>query len=237
MGRKRSYSTSSKSSSSKKRRSSRDDSDHRRAKTRFRKSRSFRRYVRPEIKTLDKGLGGRFDSSSAETNTQTFLSSVDTGTSAIQRIGKSIACKSVHLRCKVTAASATTLTKCALILFWWNAPNRPVSNPTWPSILNAQNSNALTNRDYASEYKILRRWEFTIVGNSTSPATEKVFYLIDELIDLKGREILWDQANTDGAFTSVIKGGLWLGCLGDAAYGATVTPLLSGNTRLYFEDV
>jgi len=119
---------------------------------------------RDETKTVDAALSSmRYDNNSAVANTMQLLNTVPTGTSGTTRIGKRVNCKAVHIRGYITAASATTLEAIATILLWIRTPNQAVALPAWTEILATQSAAALTNRDNAPKFKILRRWDHKVV--------------------------------------------------------------------------
>jgi len=166
------------------------------------------------------------------------ISVVPLGTSVNQRVGKQVLLTGVQLRGTVVAGTATR-THCAMMLVYDREPNQAASLPAITDILNSASSNSQTNRDNAPRFKIVRRWDWPIIGTigSTVSAPNEVMYLIDEFVPLKRGKypIKYTAANTDGANTGKVKGNLMLVTIGDQANGAT-TPSASIATRVDFED-
>lgn len=194
------------------------------------------RAMQDEKKTLDTAIAMNFDSNSAVASCMTNLTVIPNGNTGITRMGKSVNLRAVAIRGQIEAASATVEEKVSLLLVLIKTPNAATTLPAVNEILLTQSANALTNRDNASKFRILRRWDYTVIGNSTTPATESTLFDIEEYVDLKGVEALYQQGTTSGAIGSQIKGCLILLAVGTKANGATTTPTMVGNARLYFSD-
>lgn len=193
--------------------------------------------LRLEPKTVDAAPSSmRFSNDSAVANSMLLFNTIPTGTSSITRVGKRVNLKAVAIRGSINAASATTVEKCTLLLIYIRTPNQGAALPAWNTILASQSSNSLTNRDNASKFKIIRRWDFSVSGNSTTPQTSEENYVVEEFVKLGGLPSVWTNASTAGTIDEFEEGALILGTVGGSNYGATVTPLFSGSTRVYFED-
>lgn len=190
----------------------------------------------PEKKTVDTNIGLNFDTNSAVANSMKLLNTIPTGNSAITRNGKSVTLKAVAIHGVVSAASATLVQKCVLLLIYIRNPNQAATLPAWTEIMATQEASALTNRDNASKYKILRRWEIEISGNSTTPATGREQQVFNEYIPLHDMPSVWTAGDSTGVIADFVKGALILASLGNSANGATTTPTFSGNSRVYFSD-
>lgn len=203
------------------------------------RGRSFARAgLRPEPKTVDTSIGGMvFDNNSAVASTMKLLNTIPTGTSATSRVGKRVALKAIAIRGNIAAASATTMEKCTMLLVYIRTPNQATTLPAWTEILKGQTSYDLTNRDNASKFKILRRWDYEIIGNATTPSTGMEEQYFEYFVPLRGLPSTWTNASTAGTIGEFEEGALILCTVGDAANGATTTCTCSGNTRLYFTDM
>jgi len=165
------------------------------------------------------------------------ISVVPLGTSVNQRIGKMVNLTGVQLRGTVTAGSGSK-EHCALMLVYDREPNQAAALPAITDILNSASSNAQTNRDNAPRFKIVRRWDFSIVGTpGTASVAVESQHIIDEFIPLKRGKypIKYTAANTDGANTGKVKGNLLLVTIGNNANGAA-TPSAAIASRVDFED-
>lgn len=199
----------------------------------------FRRTNRgkTEVKTVDTTYTGNFDNNSAVANCLFLLNTIPQDASPTGRIGKKVMLKAIQLRGRVIAASATTAENCCAILIYVRNPNQAATLPAVTEILVTQSSGALSNRDNASKFKILRRWDFPVTGNITTPGTGKELYDFEAYVPLKGLASLWTNAGTAGTIGQFVEGALLLLTVGFAANGATTTPQLIGNSRVYFTDV
>lgn len=165
------------------------------------------------------------------------ISVVPLGTSVNQRIGKMVNLTGVQIRGTVTSGSGSK-DHCALLLVYDREPNAAASLPAITDILNSASSNAQTNRDNAPRFKIVRRWDFVMVGTpGTASAAAETVHIIDEFVPLKRGKypIKYTAANTDGANTGKIKGNLVLVTIGNNAAGAAI-PTAAIATRVDFED-
>lgn len=194
------------------------------------------RGLRLEPKTVDSSFSLNFDSNSAVANSMKLLNTIPTGTSAITRVGKRVCLKSVLIRGSIEAAGATIGEKCALLLIYIRNPNQAATLPAWTEILTSQSSVALTNRDNASKFKIVRRWDYDVIGNTTTPATGSEIITVNEFVKLKDLPSVWTSASTAGTIGEFEEGALILASVGKQANGATTTPTIAGNARVYFED-
>lgn len=195
------------------------------------------RGLKLETKTVDTSVGPlNFDNNSAVANCMQLLNTIPTGTSSVTRVGKAVQMVSVQIRGEITAATATIAHKVALLLVYIRNPNQAATLPAVTEILTAQTSNQLTNRDNASKFKIVRRWEYAVIGNITTPQCGNELVCVDEFVQLGYLDSVWTSASTAGTIAEFEKGALILLAVGDAANGATTTPVFVGRTRVYFKD-
>lgn len=195
------------------------------------------RGLKLETKTVDTSVGPlNFDNNSAVANCMQLLNTVPTGTSSVTRVGKAVQMVSVQIRGEITASTATIAHKVALLLVYIRNPNQAATLPAVTEILTAQSSNQLTNRDNSSKFKIVRRWEYSVIGNITTPQCGNELICVDEYVELGYLDSVWTSASTAGTIAEFEKGALILLAVGDAANGATTTPVFVGRTRVYFKD-
>lgn len=193
---------------------------------------------RAEVKTVDTTVAGNYDTDSAVANCLFLLNTVPQDASPTGRVGKRIRAKGLAIRGKISAASAGTFRLCRTLLIWVRNPNQAATLPAVTEILVSQNSTSLSNRDGASKFKVLRSWDHSVIGNSTTPATGQEQHEIDEYVDLSQRTLhsVWTNAGTAGTIGQFMEGALLLLTVGNAANGATTTPVGNFNTRFYFLD-
>lgn len=203
---------------------------------RFRRTTVSRSLSVPERKAVDSSSTMNFDSNSAVANCMQLLNTIATGSASNQRIGKRVTLRAVMVRGRVAAQSATIYEKCVLMLVYIKTPNQAATLPAVNEILVSQSSNALTNRDNASKFRILRRWEWIVTGNSTAPATGQEQHAVEEYVRLPNLPSLWTNASTAGTIGEFVEGALILLSVGINANGATTTPAFTGNQRVYFSD-
>lgn len=205
--------------------------------------RPFIPYVRPlkpEVKTVDSLMNlMQFSTDSTVANCMLLLNTVPTGNSAITRIGKKVAAKAIQIRGTLLVSTATKADNVALMLVWIKTPNLAATLPAVTEILKTQHVASLTNRDNASKFKIVRRWNYVLTGNQTTPSTGTEEICIDEYVTLKPSkyESVWSQGSVNGTIGEFEKGALILLCVGEEAYNATTTVTIYGNTRYFFVDV
>jgi hypothetical protein len=165
------------------------------------------------------------------------INQVPLGNSSITRVGRRLNITAVALRGQIYAGSTSPAVKGTVLLIWDRHPNKAAALPAWNTILNAQTPDALTNKDYAPRFKILRRWDFAAVGSGSSGAnqTSAGQFVIDEFVKLKNKVTIWDAADTTGVVTNMLEGGLYLAQVCDEAQSTSALTLVC-NTRVYFQD-
>jgi len=202
---------------------------------RFRRTQS-RSITAPERKAVDAAYTMNFDTNSAVANCMQLLNTIATGSASNQRIGKRVTLRAVALRASIQAQSAGIYQKCVLLLIYIKNPNQAATLPAVNEILVSQSANAMTNRDNASKFRVLRRWEWEVIGNSTTPATGMEQQIVEEYVRIPNLPSLWTNASTAGTIGEFVEGALILLSVGTSANGATTTPSITGNSRLYFSD-
>lgn len=164
------------------------------------------------------------------------LNQVPLGNSSVTRLGRRLQNTAISIRAKVYPGITGTQTVAGLILVWDRNPNAGAAIPAFNTVLTSVNSMSLTNKDNASRFKILRRWNFEVVGNLTiAQLTAKSIYYIDEFVKLKNKVTLFTAADTTGLVTNMVEGSLLLYAVGDVGAGTTAASL-DIQTRLYLTD-
>lgn len=166
------------------------------------------------------------------------INQVPLGNSSITRTGRKLSITAVAIRGRiywpVAAIASSISSKVSLLLIWDRNVNQSAALPAWNTILNAQNSISLTNKDNAPRFKILRRWDF-IITNGASSNNDSSMVSVDEFVKMKNKITYFTTADTTGLYPNMQEGGLLLYFTSDTATGAAC-PLGEFNTRVYFQD-
>jgi len=166
------------------------------------------------------------------------INQVPIGNSSITRVGRRMNITAVAIRGQLYSSTSTPAAKATLMLIWDRHPNKAAALPAWNTILTSQSPDSLTNKDYAPRFKILRRWDFCIIGAGTagSPLNPNSVQLVDEFVKLKNKVTIWDAADTTGIVTDMIEGALYLYFVSDETDASGNAPKGIFNTRIYFQD-
>lgn len=167
------------------------------------------------------------------TGSVTLLSDIAQGASVNQRVGKKTALKSLQVRGNLVVGTTSTICDTAVLIVYDRRPTGAL--PAITAILVSASASALNNDANSGRFKIIRRWDNVLCGNSTTPATGKEILDLNDFIDLKMRPCIFKAAAT-GDIDDIEEGALYLVTVGNQAAGATAA---SANLafRLRFVDV
>lgn len=195
------------------------------------------RGIKSEIKTVDAACATSFSSDGTVAQTMQLLNTIAQDASPTGRIGKKVLLKSLAIRGTISVANTLNCGKVAMLLVYVRNNNQAATLPAWTEIMVAQNANALTNRDNASKFKILRRWDFKTIGDSdATPPTSESIQIVEEFVKFKKPlEACWTAAGTAGTIGQFEKGSLLLMTCGAVGQGSGPATFV-GNTRCYFND-
>lgn len=173
------------------------------------------------------------------------INQIAQGTGNIQRIGKKVMMRALHLRGHMYLDPALDASvsggAVSMVLVYDRDPNKSASVPPATTVFAAQSSLAQTNKDFATRFKILRRWDWSLSGSSVDatgdPATLTIqqgqrfdeYYTFPE----SAQEVLWDTSDVTGNFTSIVKGALYLYGLSNFEANCAI---VSMSFRIYFDD-
>lgn len=164
------------------------------------------------------------------------LNQVPLGNSSTTRIGRRFANTALAIRATISSGSTGTLCPCVMMLVWDRNPNQGAAIPAFNTVLTSVSPSALTNKDNAPRFKILRRWNFEVIGNQTiADLTDKSLHYVDEFVKLKNKVTLLTAADTTGLLPDMVEGSLLLYCFSSVAAG-TAAANITLSTRLYFDD-
>ena len=196
------------------------------------------RGIKSEIKTVDSAVNSSFSVDGTVAQTITLLNTIPQDASPTGRIGKKVNMTGVAIRAKVASNTTLACQKCTLLLVYVRNNNQAATLPAWTEMLVTQSPNALTNRDNASKFKILRRWDYKVIGDiDATPPTSESVQIVEEFVKFKKPlEACWTSAGTAGTIGQFEKGSLLLCCVGEYGQGTGTWASMVGNTRVYFQD-
>lgn len=154
------------------------------------------------------------------------------GSSQSQRIGKKAQYKSFQLRGSANANSVGGVNDCAILLVYDRDPTG--SLPAITDILNTVSTRSMNNDANSDRFHIIRRWDFILIGNTTTLSTGKEARTIDEYVKFKF-PVQFKAAGT-GAIADIAKGAVYLVTVGNNAAGTSAAELGVG-IRTRFIDL
>lgn len=165
------------------------------------------------------------------TGTLTLLATIPQGTSVSQRVGKKVLLKSLQCRSFVTNGSAATVNNVAMLIVYDRRPTG--SLPAITDVLALATVNSMNNDVNTGRFQILKREDFVLVGNSTTPATGMEMKTVDFYLPLN-KPCVFKAAGT-GAIADIDEGALYLITLGSSAAG-TAAATLNATFRTRYHD-
>lgn len=197
------------------------------------------RGLKTEVKTVDTNISGFLASSDGAVATNMkLINTIPQDASPTSRIGKKVEMTGVAIRGTIYANTTLSMTHVTMLLVYVRNNNQAATLPAWNEILASQSPIALTNRDNASKFKILRRWDYKLIGDqdSTTPTCDTM-QIVEEFVKFKKPlEAVWTAAGTAGTIGQFEKGSLLLMIVGDETFASGEAALLYANTRVYFKD-
>ena len=165
------------------------------------------------------------------TGSVTLLATIPQGTSVSQRVGKKIMIKSIQCRGNLQNNSTATINDVAMMLVYDIRPTG--SLPVVTDILVSASSRAFNNDVNSARFKILKRIDMSLTGNSGaatgSTAVSCDFYL-------KVNKLMQFAAAGTGAIGDITVGALYLVTVGTNAAGTTAATAVVGF-RTRFNDI
>lgn len=161
------------------------------------------------------------------------IPTVAQGASVNQRVGKKIMWKSLQCRGTMNARTAAVANDVAFMIVYDKRPTGAL--PSITDILVSANSSAFNNDSNSGRFRILKRVDQVLIGNTTTPATGQEEKDCSFFLDLKGLPCVYKAATT-GAIADIEEGALYLVTVGDNAAG-TAAAYLSAGFRTRFVDV
>jgi len=164
------------------------------------------------------------------------LNQIPAGNTAITRVGRRLNMKAIAFRGSIFAGSAGKTAQATMVLVYDRKSNKPTVIPSFTTVFTEQHAAALTNKDNAPRFKILRRWYYVIIGGQPgSTQTSNTRVVFDEFIKLKNKPVVFAANDTLGTMDAMVEGALYLYCLGNVNKGTTA-PSLVMSMRIYYDD-
>jgi len=188
-----------------------------------------RRLQNPEVNYVDLAAAS-YECST--TGSITLLATIAQGASVNQRIGKRAYYKSLLMRGLIVQGTAGTVQEAAFLVIYDKRPTGAL--PAITDILTSISTRAFMNDNNTGRFEVIRRSDYVLTGNSTTPATGSEAQNVDMFIPLKKREITFEAAGT-GAIGDIDCGALYLVTIGAGATGTTA-PILNVACRVKFTE-
>lgn len=167
------------------------------------------------------------------TGTITLLNAIPQGASVNQRVGKRVILKSLQARGALQSGTTTVIADTTVLIIYDRQPGAAL--PAITDILDTINSRSFNNDGNSDRFKIVRRFDNLMLGNTTAPTTGREGVNFDEFIDLKGMPTVYKALGT-GAIADISSGALYLVTVGNLAAGTTAGILVSGFRTRFIDQ-
>lgn len=212
------------------------------ASARYNRAMSSRsnRYVRnvapKETGYVDVGYGSY---SLSDGGSITLLNEVPQGAGVSERVGKKITLKSLQFRGRALNNSDAVINDVAVVIVYDKRPTG--SLPSLTDIFNQANTYSLNKDDNSGRFRILKRWDASLAGNTSPDAsgdyaslTETTGVTCDFFLPIQMLPTTYKSAGT-GGIGDIEEGALYLVTLGSTSPGSSAAQLM-GTTRVRFID-
>ncbi len=148
------------------------------------------------------------------------LATVAQGTTINERVGKKAVWKSLQCRGSISNDSAALVNDVSFLIVYDRRPTG--SLPAITDILETARSNSFNNTQNEGRFRILKRVDHTLVGNSATAGQSTAMTAVnsDFFLDLKSAKIVYKAAGT-GAIGDIEEGALYFVTVGNVASGTT----------------
>lgn len=188
--------------------------------------------ARQEMKYVDVAIAaGALDT----TGSVTFLNNISVGSTLSTRADCAIRLLGCVTKGNVQSKSATTVAAGAWMIVYDRAPS-PYLTPVLPAvtdILETATTAAFQVVDGRNRFQILCRFDYSFIGNNTTPTNQSAFRSVNEKLDFN-LPARYEEAG-GGTLTSITTGALYLLCIGDTAAG-TGAATANLTIRVLFAD-
>jgi len=160
------------------------------------------------------------------------IGTIPQGTSVQERVGKKVILKSIQMRGRVETNAAATAIDCAVLIVYDKRPTG--SLPAVADVLVSASPNAFNNDVNSGRFRILRRYDFVLVGSAANAYTEASMKDASDYFKVNRPEIF--KAAGTGAIGDIEEGAVYVVTVGGLAAGTgAATATLAFRTR--FIDV
>lgn len=166
------------------------------------------------------------------TGSVTLIATIAQGVTVNQRVGKKALIKSIQCRGQAYAGTTATLNDCAYLIVYDKRPTGAL--PVVTDILVSAAANAMNNDNNSGRFRVLKRVDFRLVGNSTTPTVDAVSADADFYLPVNKVEVF--KAAGTGAIADIEEGAIYLVTVGNQAAGNTAA-ILSVAFRTRFIDI
>ena len=163
------------------------------------------------------------------TGSVTLLNTIPQGAGTSERVGRRIALKGLQCRGRMENNSTATANDVAYLIVYDKRPEGTV--PVVTDILETASSASMNNNDTSSRFRILKRVDNVLIGNSTT-LTDGYQKGADWYLPLRGMQQTFNSAGT-GAIGDIQEGALYLVTVGNKAAGTTAANLVVGFRTTY----
>ncbi len=169
------------------------------------------------------------------TGSITLLATVAQGTTINERVGKKAVWKSLQCRGSISNDTAALVTDVAFLVVYDRRPTG--SLPAITDVLETARSNSFNNTQNEGRFRILKRVDHTLVGNSATAGQSTAMTAVnaDFFLDLKSAKIVYKAAGT-GAIGDIEEGALYFITVGDIVAG-TADANMTVAFRTRFVDI
>lgn len=172
-------------------------------RTYYRSAQTVKADGRREVKTDT----GTISSSMSSSGTVTLITSIQNGSDANQRLGRTINNHSFKAKFSLqlgTGATYGSLTTLALV---YDKQSNGAA-PAWTDVFGAANANALPNPNNVNRFEILWQKNYTQTLNTTLGTVQNPAYMDTITVDLKGKKTHFK--GTTSAVTDIESGAIFL---------------------------
>jgi len=185
--------------------------------------------ARPEMKFVDTTQATY---AANTTGSITHISIIAPGNTLSGREGNRAMLTGVQLRGTVQSNATTGIAQATCAIVWDRQPAGAV--PAITSIFDAITSNSFQSVSNRDRYAILGRWNWVLIGNTTTPTVGREEQSVDLHINFM-KEIVFIHDSGNGDIANVVTGALYLITMGDVAAG-TADADFTLRVRTYFGD-
>lgn len=165
------------------------------------------------------------------TGTITLIATIPQGTSVNQRVGKKVMLKSVQFRGLIRAKAATTTADAAFLIIYDARPTGAL--PAITDVLDTATAASFNNDTNSDRFRILKRRDFTVCGNVTTPSTGQEAKTADFFLKINKPSVF--KAAGTGAIADISDGALYLVTVGNQAAGTGACELAGGFRTRYID--